>query len=115
KPTGSKFINNSIGTAPGILIEHNNKIIILLPGPPKEMIPMLDNEVVPLLNKILRSNMCIIKKSINTIGIEESSLEAKLISMKLNYNNIQVTTFSNEEIVEIKIRSEEHTSELQSR
>ena len=40
---------NDNGTAPGIIIEKNNKIIVMLPGPPKETVPMFENQVKPYL------------------------------------------------------------------
>ena len=39
-PVNSTVMYNENGTAPGIIIEDNNKILIMMPGPPKEMKPM---------------------------------------------------------------------------
>lgn len=99
KPKGSKFIDNTIGTAPGIYIEFNGKIIIMLPGPPREMGLMFEEEVINLI----KNDFHIVRKSINTIGIGESSLETKLLSMDLRNNNMTISTFASEGSVEIKI------------
>lgn len=101
KPIGSQFLKNEIGTAPGIYIKKGGKKIIMMPGPPREMTLMFDKEVVPLL----KGNNFIIQRSINTIGIGESSLETQLLSMGLttNTSNIFVSTFAGEGSVEIKI------------
>lgn len=99
KPCGSQFIENTIGTAPGIFIKWNKKIIIMLPGPPREMKLMFEKGVTPLIKK----DFFIIKKSINTIGIGESALETQLLSMDLNKDHITITTFAGEGSVEIKI------------
>ncbi len=99
KPIGSNFLNNSIGTAPGIYINLGNNKIIMLPGPPKEMELMFDKEVVPLLHE---SNN-IIKKSINLIGIGESQLEMQLKDLINAFPNINISTFVNDEGVEIRI------------
>ena len=40
-PRGAKVLDNPNGTAPGLYIEHNDKVVILLPGPPREMQPMI--------------------------------------------------------------------------
>src|SRR5690606_14130113 len=48
---GSIVIENKNGTAPGMIFEKNNKIVINLPGPPKELEPMLYNDVIPFLQK----------------------------------------------------------------
>ncbi len=42
---------NPRGTAPGWWVEKNNKVIVVMPGPPREMIPMWHNEVLPRLKK----------------------------------------------------------------
>ena len=50
-PEGSKKLNNTQGTAPGILLNHSDKYIFILPGPPREFSPLIIDEVVPLLKK----------------------------------------------------------------
>ncbi len=101
KPKGSNFIENTIGTAPGIFITKGDKKIILLPGPPREMKLMFEKDVVPLI----KEDYFIISKSVNTIGIGESSLETRLLEMNLDTENTSVTTFPSEGSVEIKIIS----------
>lgn len=41
-PAGAMVLENPNGTAPGLLIEHGGRVVVLLPGPPREMQPMLD-------------------------------------------------------------------------
>lgn len=101
KPNGADFIENTIGTAPGIFINHKNKKIIMMPGPPREMKLMFEKNIVPLIAE----DYHIISKSINTIGIGESSLETRLLEMNLNTDNTSITTFPSEGEVEIKIIS----------
>ena len=103
KPKGSNFIENTIGTAPGIFITKGDKKIILLPGPPREMKLMFEKDVVPLI----KEDYFIISKSVNTIGIGESSLETRLLEMNLDTENTSVTTFPSEGSVEIKSISRE--------
>lgn len=101
KPRGSKFIENTVGTAPGIYIEKNDKKIIMLPGPPFEMELMFENGVTSLLNK----DLTIVTRSINVVGIGESYLEEELNKLNLNTEKISILTFAKEGIVEIKIIS----------
>ena len=65
KPEGSEFIKNDNGTAPGIFVNNNNKKIIMLPGPPKELMHMFETYVID----IIKEDFSILIKSINTIGI----------------------------------------------
>src|SRR5690606_4657792 len=48
-PKGSIVLPNNKGTAPGAILEHNNKIFIILPGPPRELQPMFEEHVIPYL------------------------------------------------------------------
>lgn len=50
-PAGATIIPNRNGTAPGLLLQDGASRWILLPGPPREMSPMVDNEVVPMLRQ----------------------------------------------------------------
>ena len=98
-PEGAKFLNNAIGTAPGIMLNRDNKKIFLLPGPPKEMELMLNNEVIPLIHE----NFNIIKKSINIIGIGESELEMQIKDLINRDPNITIATFAKDGEIEIKV------------
>ncbi len=48
-PVGAKVLTNFHGTAPGLFLEHAGKQIFLLPGPPRELYPMFENQVLPHL------------------------------------------------------------------
>ncbi len=48
-PEGASKLINTMGTSPGIHIEHKNKHIFILPGPPREFIPLVTDELVPFL------------------------------------------------------------------
>lgn len=75
-PEGSKAILNKQGTAPGIFLEYKGKIIIMLPGPPFEMKPMLKDTVIPYLSRVGRKT--IYSRVMKFYGIGESSLEEEL-------------------------------------
>lgn len=46
---GANFIENDNGTAPGMFYKDNNNFFFLLPGPPRENIPMINNKVFDIL------------------------------------------------------------------
>ncbi|HON07927.1 MAG TPA: competence/damage-inducible protein A, partial [Verrucomicrobiota bacterium] len=58
-PEGAVVLPNQFGTAPGIVIETMVKtaqqprkvLLIMLPGPPRELYPMFENQVIPLLKE----------------------------------------------------------------
>lgn len=96
---GGKLLNNSMGTAPGIVLYVKDKIIIMLPGPPREMKEMFINEVITLLEK----NFHIIKRSINLMEIGESLLEMEIKDLLNRGNGVIAATFAKDLEVEIKL------------
>lgn len=84
-PEGAIVLENYCGTAPGIIIEENNKRIILLPGPPREMHDMFEKSVKPYLEKF--SSKQFISKYVRFYGIGESLLETKIKDIMDNQTN----------------------------
>jgi len=99
-PENSLILKNDFGTAPGIYLNYNDKIIIMLPGPPREMIPMFNNYVKPILKSL--SNFIIKSKVIKTIDIPESTLENKLSGL-ITYENPTIATYAKDGQVHIRI------------
>ena len=84
-PEGAIVLENYCGTAPGIIIEENNKRIVLLPGPPREMRDMFEKSVKPYLEKF--SSKQFISKYVRFYGIGESLLETKIKDIMDNQTN----------------------------
>lgn len=78
-PEDSIILENHNGTAPGFIMENQGKTIIILPGPPKEMVPMYHEGVEPYLKKFTRE--VIISKNIRTFGIGESAMSEKVADL----------------------------------
>lgn len=76
-PAGAKILDNPYGTAPGIYYEHKNKIYVLLPGPPRELIPMYEQELLPLLGK-QAGPMVILSRVLKLAGKGESMVEDEI-------------------------------------
>ncbi len=74
---GSTILENPRGTAPGAVVEHGQKLVILLPGPPQELQPMFEEQVLPLL-KARRQGRIMLTKTLKCIGLGESLLEEKI-------------------------------------
>ncbi|MCS7228478.1 MAG: competence/damage-inducible protein A [Candidatus Kryptonium sp.] len=76
-PEKAKIITNHWGTAPGFLFEEQGKIVVVMPGVPKEMIGMMENFVINYLAQKATGNV-IKQKVLKTTGIPESYLYEKL-------------------------------------
>ena len=100
-PEGSMVLYNHNGTAPGILVEKNGKIAILLPGPPKEMQPMFEEYCVPFFKK--RSGLEIDSVMVKLIGIGESSAASKIDDIIEKNTNPTVAPYAKQSQVHLRI------------
>ena len=66
-------LTNLRGTAPGLWIDKNDKVIIVMPGPPREMLPMWQNEVLPRLKTRFPGGI-ILARTIKTFAIQEAKV-----------------------------------------
>ncbi len=76
-PECCTFLSNKIGTAPGMWFERNGKVFVSMPGIPKEMQLLMQNEVLPRISKLFTTDV-IYHKIVKTIGIGESWLADKI-------------------------------------
>lgn len=75
--TSAQSLPNPRGTAPGWWVEKNNKVIVVMPGPPREMLPMWQNEALPRI-KSRFSGEQIQSRTIKTFSMQEAKV-AELI------------------------------------
>ena len=72
-PAGCTVFHNRWGTAPGCAFEAEGKIVLMLPGPPNECVPMFREYAVPYLKKL--SEEQIVSHSIRIFGLGESAVD----------------------------------------
>ncbi|MGC8819903.1 MAG: competence/damage-inducible protein A [Fervidobacterium sp.] len=89
---GAEIIDNPVGTAPGQIVTYNNKYLILLPGPPAELIPTFEN----VLNKI-KTDDALYTRRVKTIGIPEAVLMDENKNIIYSNPNINVATMASYE------------------
>ncbi|MBP1551696.1 MAG: CinA family nicotinamide mononucleotide deamidase-related protein, partial [Oscillospiraceae bacterium] len=83
-PKRGRFLPNENGTAPGIMFVDGEKLAVLLPGPPRELEPMMANQVMPILSRLVKG--VIKSRYVKTMCIGESMLETKLASFLQSEN-----------------------------
>jgi nicotinamide-nucleotide amidase len=73
-PAGARVLSNSRGTAPGLWLEAGDSVIVLLPGPPRELQPMFEGDVWPPLSA--RTGGHVLRRRVLKItGQPESAVE----------------------------------------
>ncbi|NQX85428.1 MAG: competence/damage-inducible protein A [Flavobacteriaceae bacterium] len=85
-PSKSKALMNRFGSAPGIWMEHQDKVFVALPGVPFEMKALLENEVLPKLQEQFQLPY-IMHKTLLTYGLGESVLAARIESWEEDLPN----------------------------
>jgi len=110
-PTGAVPLPNANGTAPGLFLEKNNKIVIALPGPPNELEPMFDTEVLPLLTTRTGTERTVIRsRTVRVVGMGESDAEAKIADL-MNDANPTVAPYAKLAEVHLRVTSRAATNE----
>lgn len=98
---GAKALKNDYGTAPGIYFEENGKVLIMMPGPPKEMIPLFENRVVPILLKY--TDNILMSKVLRIAGIGESFVEDRIKDLIEVQTNPTIAPYVKDEEVTLRI------------
>ena len=108
-PKEGKVFYNNMGTAPGFAVEKNNKIVMAMPGPPREMKSMFEKFAVPMLEE--KSEGFIRYKLLRMFGIGESALETELEDLINEQTDPTLATYAKEGEVALRIASKRNTPE----
>ena len=71
-PRGGRVLPNRVGTAPGLLLENEGKLVFLLPGPPSELRIMWEEQVEPILRERGLGRQVIFSRTLRICGLGES-------------------------------------------
>jgi nicotinamide-nucleotide amidase len=91
-PKGCTPFYNDFGTAPGFALEIENRLVFALPGPPREMHPMMTGSVLPYLSG--RSKYTIYSESLLFKDIGESVLETVLLPLINGQTDPTIATYA---------------------
>ena len=100
-PEGAIVLDNENGTAPGIIMEKNGKSVILLPGPPGELIPMFEGKVYDYLNKLQPE--IIYSTMVRICGLGESFVENEIRDLIDNQTNPTIATYAKIGQVDLRV------------
>lgn len=101
-PKGAIVFPNHFGTAPALALEsEDGKSVIMLPGPPSELVPLFFEQVKPYIQS--KSGACIVCKNLHFFGIGESMLAQKLDGLLIDTPSLSAATYCKEGEVRIRI------------
>lgn len=93
-PLGAEILANEVGTAPGLALEYENKLIILLPGPPSELAHIYETQVTPLLLERYAQQGIIYSQVLKLRGIGESSVATTLDDLITSQSNPTIAIYA---------------------
>ncbi|HZJ85459.1 MAG TPA: competence/damage-inducible protein A [Syntrophomonadaceae bacterium] len=109
-PNNAVILDNSRGTAPGMYLQKDGLVLVLLPGPPREMEKILVEQVKPLLVKEynLTQNQSV-TKIIKVFGPGESQVEEMLADIMENTRGCSIALIAEAGEISINVTSEGQT------
>jgi nicotinamide-nucleotide amidase len=103
---------NDKGTAPGLSVTKDGVTYILLPGPPGELKPMFETQVLPFLHDLLPSKAVIYSHPMSFFGIGESALEEKLQDLITASEDPVLATYAMDIGVTLRITAHDTSEKL---
>jgi len=101
---GAIVLPNQKGTAPGLWIEEKGKILILLPGPPRELHPMFQTDCIPRLEKLLPPS-AIRTRVLRLTGLTESAADEMIAPVYTKYANPVTTILASLGEIQVHLKS----------
>ncbi len=103
-PEGAQCLENKNGTAPGLWLEQYGAVIILLPGPPRELEAVFEAQCLTRLELIVpRSSLR--TRVYKVIGLPESEVDQRIAPIYTSYTNPETTILAAPYAIEIHLRA----------
>ncbi|MBX3006188.1 MAG: CinA family nicotinamide mononucleotide deamidase-related protein [Anaerolineales bacterium] len=85
-PVGGRSLENAVGSAPGVLVEHNGKVVIAVPGVPSEMRYLYEHGILPYFKERFGLTGVIRARVLHTAGVPESQIDQHLADLERQTN-----------------------------
>ncbi len=108
----AQAIPNPLGTAPGWWVEKDGHIIVAMPGVPREMYRMWEQEAIPRLSPY--TGGLIFTRILRVWGLGESAVEERLDGL-IHSDNPTLATYAKSDAVDVRITAKAETREIAER
>lgn len=105
---GAEVLPNPNGSAPGMYLEHEGRVVVLLPGPPRELKPMFDELVLPKLAE-RSGGFRVARRVLRVAGLGESAVDERIAPVYMQYKNPQTTILFTSTEIEIHLTAQAKT------
>jgi nicotinamide-nucleotide amidase len=107
---GAEVLDNPNGSAPGMYLEHEGRAVVLLPGPPREMKPMFESQVLARL-AAKAGDVRVARRVLRVSGLGESAVDERIAPVYTQYKNPQTTILFNKSEIEIHLTAQGKTEQ----
>ncbi len=101
-PEGAIPFPNQMGTAPGFLLKLDGHLLVALPGPPQELMPMVEESLIPRLRRYTGGTV-IASRTLKLTGITESEVDAKVRDLLALQGSVTVGIYAHPSQVDLRI------------
>jgi len=99
---GARILPNPNGSAVGMLVEIDEKFLVVLPGPPRELKPMFENFVLPELKKAA-GEIYVKRRILRVAGMGESAVDEAIAPIYKSYETVQTSILFNKTEIEVQL------------
>jgi nicotinamide-nucleotide amidase len=110
-PQDAVAIENPHGTAPGLIVEDERGMVIAMPGVPRELKPMLREQVLPFLRKRFNLKGLVHSRMLKVCGVGESAIDDAIGHLIRDSENPTVGLLASPDAVRIRIAARADTKE----
>jgi nicotinamide-nucleotide amidase len=111
-PRGSLALDNPNGTAPGfIAFARDGKFVACMPGVPREMKPMLVDQVLPFLRDRMAAHEAVYTRVLHTIGLGESEIDHRIADIFRASENPKIAVLAHDFRADVKIMAKARSTE----
>ena len=110
-PSGAIVLHNEAGTAPGLVLEHEGTVFIMLPGPPLELKCVCRQELFPYLEKRFAQQGIIKSHTLKLRGIGESNAAELLDDIIINQTNPTIALYARKGEILVRLTAKASSAE----
>lgn len=113
RPEGADLIDNPKGTAPGLRIEHEGSWIFAVPGVPAEMVPMVEHDIIPFLQRAggHEDDAVVVSRVVRTWGESEARVGELLDDLFETSRNPTVAFLASAGEIKVRLSAKAPTGE----
>lgn len=103
-PRGAHVMPNANGTAPGFIAQRaDGKFVACMPGVPREMLPMLREELVPWLAQRFALGQAVHTRVLHTVNLAESEIDHRIDDLFRTLENPKIAVLAHDYRCDVKI------------